>query len=192
MSSITDVLNKLKQLPQAQINQLVAAAGLIYIASIMANVTWMVLPGGVVGATFTPPGMADSRSSEVVGQSLNIRALTTLNIFGQYVAKTVVTDEPKPDSQQRVIPPTTLDLTLTATVTENIDGKGTAVIASSGLQGTYSMGEKIDSTPAIVKQVYFDRVIIQNGDKRETLMLDGIVYDNKNVATPIRSPDSRR
>ncbi|MCJ8268857.1 MAG: type II secretion system protein GspC, partial [Psychrosphaera sp.] len=76
--------------------------------------------------------------------------------------------------------------------TENINGKGTAVIASRGLQGTYSMGEKIDSTPAIVKQVYFDRVIIQNGDKRETLMLDGVVYDNNNVATAVRSPDSRR
>jgi general secretion pathway protein C len=66
------------------------------------------------------------------------------------------------------------------------------VIASNGFEGTYGIDDKIESSPATVKQVFFDRVIIQNGNKRETLMLDGVEYDNQNVASLIKNPDVLR
>ncbi len=140
MSYLTDALNKIKQLPQINISQLFTAFLLVYIASTMANITWLVLPSGVNDA-----------------QSIN----------------------------SGVASPTDLDLTLTATVAQDVSGKGTVVIDSKGIEGTYGIDDKIDLTFAIVKQVFFDRVIIQNGRKREMLMLDGVAYDNKNVASPI-------
>ena len=40
--------------------------------------------------------------------------------------------------------------------------------------------EKIEGTNATLKQVFRDRVIIKNGVRNETLMLDGIDYDEAN------------
>lgn len=190
MSSVTDVLNKLKQLPQARLSQLIVALLLIYIASILANISWKLMPGGSAGSAITAPGRTGgSGAAKSAGSSFDIGSLTSMNIFGSFNA--VVADEPvvvEPVTQDA--PPTTLNLTLSATVAEGVNsGKGTAIIESSGTQGTYGIGDKIQATTAIVKQVYSDRVILQNGAKMETLMLDGVEYDNKNVARPVADPN---
>jgi hypothetical protein len=121
MSNLTKVLNKLKRLPQTSISQLMVTFALIYIASTMANITWLVLPGGVNGAAGnnTVPGVfAYSRQAKPAGQSFNISTLTAMNIFGQFVTKPTQ-NVLQPEIQRGVAPPTTLDLTLTATVTED-------------------------------------------------------------------------
>ena len=57
---------------------------------------------------------------------------------------------------------------------------GTAIIENRGSQAVYGLGEKIEDTNATLQKVYNDRVIIKNGVRNETLMLDGIDYDEAN------------
>ena len=60
--------------------------------------------------------------------------------------------------------------------------------------------EKIEGTNATLQQVFRDRVIIKNGGQHETLMLDGIDYEQANrkrqrqVVRPVEDdePDNRR
>jgi general secretion pathway protein C len=187
LSSVTDVINKLKQLPQALISQFVVVLLLIYIASIVANVSWLLLPSGesVGDISSTQVGKATG-SPRNATSSNNISGLTSLHVFGAHVKEdnTPVVVETQ---VQEVIPKTRLDLTLSGTVAEgNNSGKGTAVIASAGSQSTYGIDDKINASTAIVKQVYTDRVIIQNGPMQETLMLDGIEYDNRNVGSEVK------
>jgi general secretion pathway protein C len=189
LSSLTDVLNKLKQLPQAFLSQLVVALGLIYIASILANISWMLVPGADGGSAITSPGQRASTAGKSSGQSFNISSLTGLNIFGQHQIETKKVDVAPPPVQTDA-PETNLNLTLSATVAEGKDGAGTAIIESGGTQGTYGIGDKISSSTAIVRQVYTDRVIIQNGARNETLMLDGVLYDSKNVAHDVATPNN--
>ncbi len=189
MSSLTDVLNKLKQLPQARLSQLVVALGLIYIASILANISWMLVPGADGGSNITSPGQRASSAGKSSGSSFNIGSLTGLNIFGKHQIETKKVDVAPPPVQTDA-PETNLNLTLSATVAEGTSGEGSAIIESGGTQGTYGIGEKINSSTAIVRQVYTDRVIIQNGSRNETLMLDGVEYDSKNVAHEVKKPNS--
>lgn len=59
--------------------------------------------------------------------------------------------------------------------------KGLAIIESSGIQETYSLGDKIKGTSASLKEVYADRIIITNAGRYETLMLDGLVYTSQSA-----------
>ena len=176
-------------MPQARLSQLVVALGLIYIASIMANISWMLVPGADGGSAITSPQHRASTSGKSSGQSFNISSLTGLNIFGKHQIQTKQVDVAPPPVQTDA-PETNLNLTLSATVAEGKNGQGTAIIESGGTQGTYGIGDKINSSTAIVRQVYTDRVIIQNGSRNETLMLDGVEYDSKNVAHEVKNPNN--
>jgi general secretion pathway protein C len=184
-----EIINKFKQLPQARLSQFVVLALLVYIASILADITWRVMPSGpaTAGNALVAPKLTGGGASSS-GQNVDVRSIISQNIFGQHNAQVDVIDEP--EIIQDDIPETSLNLTLAATVAEGVNsGKGTAIIESSGKQGTYGIGDKIDSTSATVKLVYSDRVIIQNGSRKETLMLDGVEYDNRNVARPTQEPE---
>jgi general secretion pathway protein C len=65
-------------------------------------------------------------------------------------------------------------------VASSLESAGTAVIENRNQQLVYGLGDKIDGTNATLKQVYADRVIIKNGIRNETLMLEGIDYDEAN------------
>lgn len=189
MSSVIDVLNKLKQLPQARLSQLAVAILLIYIASILANITWMLLPGQGSGqnsgALTSPKQQANHSTGRNSGQTLSINSITSLNLFGDHQA--VVVEEVPQVVEVTEAPETNLNLKLTATVAEGQrKGVGSAIIESSGEQGTYGVGDKIKATTAVVHQVFTDRVILQNGNRHETLMLDGVDYsqsgqNNENI-----------
>ena len=58
--------------------------------------------------------------------------------------------------------------------------EGTAIIENRGVQNVYGLGEKIEGTNATLDRVMNDRVIIKNGVRKETLMLDGVDYDEAN------------
>ena len=77
-------------------------------------------------------------------------------------------------------PKTRLNLILVGAVSSSTADKSLAVIANKGSQSTYGIGEKIDGTQAKVKQVFIDRVIIDNAGRDETLMLDGIEFSKQN------------
>lgn len=192
MSSLNLYLDKLKKLPQDKLATAAVALLLIYIASILANLSYLVIPGsqtagnGNIGA----PNRAAQGQAKSQQGSVNISALTSLNVFGSYVKPEDAPKVEQPVVQTEDIPETNLNLTLAATVAENNNsGLGTAIIQSGNAQSTYGVDDKIDGTTAIVKQVFTDRVIIQNGMRRETLMLDGVEYDRMNVARPIDDPN---
>ena len=190
MSSVAQLTNKIKQLPQERLSQLVVVILLVYIASILADLTWRVIPRAELGDVNMPIQSQSAGANRGNAEMVDVRNLNALNIFGQHNAKKeeqVI--EPVVDTSA---PETTLQLTLSATVAEgNNSGKGTAIIENSGNQGTYGLDDKIGNTPAILKSVFADRVLIQNRGKLETLMLDGVEYDNMNIAHPTQKPDSR-
>jgi general secretion pathway protein C len=85
-------------------------------------------------------------------------------------------------------PVTRLNLTLTGVVSSSDIEAGAAIIENRNQQQTYGLGEKIDGTNATLAEVYVDRVIIKNGQSKETLMLDGVDYSkpNQQVIAPVR------
>lgn len=152
----------------------------IYLIGYAAELTWRLLP-----APEQTPVAGISTGNNAVKQNtnrVNINAIKALNLFGNAAAKptpvveTVVADAPE----------TTLSLTLTGVVASNQSQEGAAIIENRGKQNTYGLGDKIDGSNAIVKEVYADRIIIRNGARLETLMLDGHDF-NKPVAAPTRA-----
>lgn len=187
MSFVNDVINKLKKLPQDRLAQVAVALLLIYIASILANLSYLVIPGSHSGANISTPNRPASGQLSRTESTVNVGSITSMNLFGSYVKPDDKPKEVEPLPPQQDIPETTLkQLKLAATVAENNNsGKGTAIIQNGSTQSTYGIDDKIDGTTAIVRQVYTDRVIIQNGMRQETLMLDGVKYDRMNVAHKI-------
>jgi general secretion pathway protein C len=107
---------------------------------------------------------------------LDILPLIKLNLFGNPEAKPIVTAL----AEITDAPETKLNLTLTGVVSSTDPKVGAAVVENNGKQNTYGVGDKIDGTNATLDQLYIDRVIIKNGLARETLMLDGIDFNEAN------------
>ena len=73
-------------------------------------------------------------------------------------------------------PQTKLNLLLAGVVASSDSSKSLAVIANRGKQNTYGVGETVEGTRATLKAVFYDRVIIENNGRDETLMLEGTKY----------------
>jgi general secretion pathway protein C len=65
-----------------------------------------------------------------------------------------------------------------------------AIIEKSGQQNTYGVGEKVDGTQAVIKEILSDRIILEQRRKRETLMLEGADY-TKDTVKPQRMKPKR-
>lgn len=79
-------------------------------------------------------------------------------------------------------PQTRLNLRLTGLVAENENGSGVAIIENQGKQAAYRVGETIQGTGAVVKRILPDRLLLENRNQTEALMLDGKRY------TPLATP----
>jgi general secretion pathway protein C len=146
----------------------------LYLIAFTAELTWRLIPqpetlqANQVDNVNTTPAQSTSR--------LDISPLIKLNLFGNPEAKPVasnvadITDAPE----------TQLNLTLTGVVSSGDPKVGAAVVENNGKQNTYGVGDKIDGTNATLDELYIDRVIIKNRLARETLMLDGIDFDEAN------------
>lgn len=144
----------------------------IYLLAFLARVIWQLVPAP---ATTAPP----SQQTTAVGVGsaakggVNLAQIQQLNLFGKQ------NQTPAAPVQQEVTdaPQTKLNLILTGVVASSVVENATAIIEHKGTQMVYGLGEKIDGTNAILKQVQADRVIIKNGAQHETLMLDGLDYE---------------
>jgi general secretion pathway protein C len=161
---------------QKTINTIVVAVLAIYLISYAAQLTWRIVPVpanvAIQQQGFTDNGSQASRSS-----SINLNSIKRLNLFGQ------PNQQAGPQAKQEDVtdaPETNLNLVLTGVVASSEDNAGAAVIENKGSQQTYGIGEKIEGTNATLKQVFNDRVIIRNGPRNETLMLDGIDFNEAN------------
>lgn len=147
----------------------------IYLIAYVAELTWRLIPAPTSqqsATASTNPATANTRSNNAI----NLNAIKRLNLFG------VVTREPQAVSQEQVTdaPETRLNLTLTGVVATTEQQQGAAIIENKGNQQTYGIGEKIEGTNASLREVFNDRVIIKNGARNETLMLDGEDFEQAN------------
>ncbi|MFT4806954.1 MAG: general secretion pathway protein C [Paraglaciecola sp.] len=171
---------------QQKINVLVVAFLAIFLLAYTAELTWRLWPQPADKNTVENIPVGQSASLKNADNILNLVDIKRLNLFGDYNAAQVevkeVTDAPV----------TRLNLTLTGVVTSSVKDRGAAIIENRNQQQTYGIGEKIEGTNASLKVVYADRVIIKNGQISETLMLDGVDYNNSSnqlTPKPRQSPD---
>lgn len=174
-SSVTETLLKL---PQAKLAKLIGIALVIYIAYLMSKITWVFLDDPTpFNAEMTNFTVAEQQSPS---QGYIASEIQSLNLFGIYNKAVVAVEEPD-DIEDA--PETNLNLTLTGVVASDDENLSAAIIENSGTQEVYSLNETITGTRAVLKQVHHDRVHIRHSGRLETLMLDGLNYEQSNKST---------
>ncbi|MFT6700587.1 MAG: general secretion pathway protein C [Pseudomonadales bacterium] len=146
----------------------------LYLLAFAAELTWRLIPQA--GATQANQTINSNSFSSQAASRLDISPLTKLNLFGDPEEKPIIVTE----TEVTDAPETKLNLTLTGVVSSNDPKVGAAIVENNGKQNTYGVGDKIDGTNATLDELYIDRVIIKNRLSRETLMLDGIDFDEAN------------
>lgn len=159
---------------QKQLHTIVVVLLSLYLIAFAAKLVWRIIPEPQLSATPTV-SRAPVISSPSGQNGVNIAKIQQLNLFGNAAAKPA-----EPVAEVTDAPETRLNLTLTGVVASSEQEAGTAIIENRGSQAVYGLGEKIEGTNATLQKVYNDRVIIKNGVRNETLMLDGIDYDEAN------------
>lgn len=159
---------------QKQLHTIVVVLLSLYLIAFAAKLVWRIIPEPQLSATPTV-SRAPVISSSSGQNGVNIAKIQQLNLFGNAAAKPA-----EPVAEVTDVPETRLNLTLTGVVASSEQEAGTAIIENRGSQAVYGLGEKIEGTNATLQKVYNDRVIIKNGVRNETLMLDGIDYDEAN------------
>ncbi|PRO67475.1 type II secretion system protein GspC [Alteromonas gracilis] len=159
---------------QKQLHTIVVVLLSLYLIAFAAKLVWQIIPEPQLSATPTASRAPVISSSSGKG-GVNIAKIQQLNLFGNAAAKPA-----EPVAEVTDAPETRLNLTLTGVVASSEQDAGTAIIENRGSQAVYGLGEKIEGTNATLQKVYNDRVIIKNGARNETLMLDGIDYEEAN------------
>lgn len=174
-NNLSNVFEQLSKLPQKKITQVVIFLLLSYIAYLFAQITWLAIPQENNTAVLKTSG---SKSTQVsTSKQLSVNAIEALNLFGAFsqqevekVEELVIEDAPE----------TRLKLTLTGAVASSDKATSAAIIESAGKQETYSIGENIKGTRAVLEKVFNDRVLLKVSGRLETLMIEGVDF-NKNV-----------
>jgi general secretion pathway protein C len=147
----------------------------LYLIAFLAQLTWQLLPSP--NSTAVQPLSSPSIQTDirVTDSKSNLDKLLALNLFGDPAAK--------PEPVQETIteaPETRLNLVLSGVVASPNPQLGAAVIEYRNVQNTYGIGDKVEGTQVTLDEIYSDRVIIKNRTARETLMLDGIDFEEAN------------
>ncbi|MCW8093267.1 type II secretion system protein GspC [Alteromonas sp. ASW11-130] len=171
---------------QKQLHLLLVVLLSLYLLAFAARLVWQIIPEPTVS---TPPVNIANTSQTARGSKRggDISQIQRLNLFGE-----VRQDEQPPVEQVTEAPETQLNLTLTGVVASSLVESGAAIIENRGTQNTYGLGEKIEGTNATLHQVFHDRVIIRNGARHETLMLDGVDFAQAQKRTSSRMIPSNR
>ena len=146
-----------------------ASLGLVVaLAYQLARITWALVPGTYPDAP-VPLVNPDARGPLPDSPEADIQSIIEAHLFGEYVE--ALPEPTAPDIAEA--PETTLDLVLKATVSEAREHLlGAAVIASAGVERTYTVGEEIESTGgALLQAIHSDRVIIDLAGELQTLRL---------------------
>ncbi|MEH8201827.1 GspC family type II secretion system variant ExeC [Aeromonas veronii] len=164
------LLAQCRRLPMTRVTQVAFLALLIMLAQQSAALTWrlLTLASPQTSQPWQPSAVA------VNGQSnprLELGEVSRLALFGKAI--------PKAQAKAAVaanVPRTQLNAQLNGVLASSDPAKSIAIIAMSGIQNSYGVGDMIDGTQARIRQVYPDRVIIERDGRDETLMLDGEEY----------------
>jgi general secretion pathway protein C len=172
-SNFSSIVDFSSQLPQQKIAKVISAFLLAYIAYVFAQLTWLVAPSGQYHASSNVSVKVAIQNTEKADISLT--NLKTLNLFGLYTDSIDTIETVEVESA----PQTQLRLTLSGAVASDDKTTSAAVIENAGKQDTYSPGETITGTRAVLDSVFRDRVLLKHAGKLETLMLDGFDYNEK-------------
>ena len=160
---------------QSLINIVLVVLLAIYLIAYLAELTWRLVPMPNVNNGVISQRHVD-RSIDTNSNQINLSAIKRLNLFGELNQQIVVVEEESVTDA----PETSLNLVLTGVVASTQEANGAAIVEHRGAQQTYGIGEKIEGTNATLREVFSDRVIIRNGARNETLMLDGVDFDEAN------------
>ena len=173
-NNIPKVFEQLTKLPQQKIIQVIIGVLLSYIAFLFAQMTWLGLAETEHSANLKLNGL--SSVAVVPKEQVQVKAIQALNLFGAFSQQpTARVEEVVEDA-----PETRLKLTLTGVVASSDKASAAAVIESAGKQATYSVGENIKGTRAVLEDVFNDRVLLKVSGRLETLMFEGLLFD-KNI-----------
>ncbi|MFB2863476.1 GspC family type II secretion system variant ExeC [Aeromonas sp. MdU4] len=165
------LLAQCRRLPMTRVAQVVFLVLLLMLAQQSASLTWRLL-------TLATPQTSQPWQPSVVagmGQStprLELGEVSRLALFGKAIPKA----QAKAAAIAANAPRTQLNAQLNGVLASSDPAKSIAIIAMSGIQNSYGVGDLIDGTQARIRQVYPDRVIIERDGRDETLMLDGEEY----------------
>ncbi|MEI6859642.1 MAG: type II secretion system protein GspC [Shewanella sp.] len=176
MDLLNKIIIKAAGIPQKPLSSVTFWLVVVLILYLSAQITWKLIPVSNEPQTWRPMPVSSHARTNV-----NIVKLQQLALFGKVDANST----PKVETVVEMItdaPKTSLSIQLTGVVASTIQQKGLAVIASTGSQNTYGLGDKIKGTSASLKEVYADRIIITNSGRYETLMLDGLKYETNGQA----------
>ncbi|WP_421289687.1 GspC family type II secretion system variant ExeC [Aeromonas veronii] len=164
------LLAQCRRLPMTRVTQVAFLALLIMLAQQSAALTWRLLTLASLQTSqpWQPSAVAVSGQSN---PRLELGEVSRLALFGKAI--------PKAQAKAAVAanaPRTQLNAQLNGVLASSDPAKSIAIIAMSGIQNSYGVGDMIDGTQARIRQVYPDRVIIERDGRDETLMLDGEEY----------------
>ncbi|WP_338710217.1 GspC family type II secretion system variant ExeC [Aeromonas veronii] len=167
---MTILLAQCRRLPMTRVTQVAFLALLIMLAEQSAALTWrlLTLASPQTSQPWQPSAVAVSGQSN---PRLELGEVSRLALFGKAI--------PKAQAKAAVAanaPRTQLNAQLNGVLASSDPAKSIAIIAMSGIQNSYGIGDMIDGTQARIRQVYPDRVIIERDGRDETLMLDGEEY----------------
>jgi len=159
-----------QKVPVTAINRVVAVILVILLAWLAARLSWLFWP--------QTAGTAAVQSSTSISVSpppqLSLDAVINAGLFGRYQEKPA---EPVAVAAVTDAPQTSLNARLTGLVAvRQQPEQGSAVIEFNGVEQFYSVDEQIEGSQAVLKQVLDDRVLISHNGRLETLMLDGVEY----------------
>ncbi|MGL4504425.1 MAG: GspC family type II secretion system variant ExeC [Aeromonas sobria] len=165
------LLAQCRRLPMTRVTQVIFLVLLLMLAQQSAALTWRLLSMAAPHAIqpWQPTQVATASQS---GPRLELGEISRLALFGkalqqaQAKAATVAANAPR----------TQLNAQLNGVLASSDPAKSIAIIAMSGIQNSYGVGDMIDGTQARIRQVFSDRVIIERDGRDETLMLDGEEY----------------
>jgi general secretion pathway protein C len=177
MDLLDKVINKASDIPHKPLSTSVFWVGLIITLYLLAQITWKLVPSSEPDSNWHP-----TPESISAGKRVSVSQLQALSLFGKADEASSQPKVAPVEEQITDAPKTSLSIQLTGVVASTSKQKGLAVIASSGSQNTYSLGDKIKGTSASLKEVYADRIIITNSGRYETLMLDGLKYETNGQA----------
>ncbi|ELI6423539.1 GspC family type II secretion system variant ExeC [Aeromonas veronii] len=167
---LTMLMAQCRRLPMTRVTQVAFLALLLMLAQQSAALTWrlLTLASPQISQPWQPSAVAVSGQSN---PRLELGEVSRLALFGKAI--------PKAQAKAAVAanaPRTQLNAQLNGVLASSDPAKSIAIIAMSGIQNSYGVGDMIDGTQARIRQVYPDRVIIERDGRDETLMLDGEEY----------------
>jgi general secretion pathway protein C len=173
-NNLTNAFEQLAKLPQQKITQVIILMLLSYIAFLFAQITWLGLAETDHNANLTLNNL--SSFSVAPKEQVQVKAIQALNLFGVFSQKNV-------NRVEKIVedaPETRLQLILTGVVASSNKATAAAVIESRGKQETYSIGDNIQGTRAVLEDIFHDRVLLKISGGLETLMFEGLIFD-KNI-----------